>query len=238
MKAILVALAMFGLAVAVPMQNVQFSGHPFQCTEDPQIVPAGPMNISLHPIIAMNEGSHHQGLVAAGLSRLETDINIIIITLTATFKVTAPDIDVDITEGVADGYMDTRPFTCIPVGNYTGTGNAMIRVRNLRVEGSATLFINLIGNRVNVRLLNINVASWSDLCLNFGPGFTIGGSPVDWDDLCANLKTRFDAEFANTALKNQLVERIRVAANVIVGQYTLEELLDLINQPGPDPCLA
>ncbi len=60
MKAILVVVAMLGLAVAVPLQNAQFSGHPFQCQEDPSYTEPGAMNVSLNPIFEMHEGSNHQ----------------------------------------------------------------------------------------------------------------------------------------------------------------------------------
>lgn len=105
---------------------------------------------------------------------------------------------------------------------------------------SATLFVNIIGNRVSVRVLNVNVFTFDEICLNLGADFQIGGAPVDWADLCANFKGRFDAEWGNNQLKNQLVEKIRVTANVIVGRYTLDELIDLIGGGGPttEPCLA
>jgi len=181
------------------------------------------------------------GLVAAGLSGLVADIAIIIITLRLNFKVELPSVDLVITEGAATGFMDTRPFTALPVGNFTSSanpGNGMVRVRNLQIEGGANLFINLIGNKVQIRVLEVAVFSFGDLCLDMGPNFTIGGSPVDWVDFCANFKSRFEVEYANMQLRNALIEKVRVAGNILVGEYTLDELIDLIGGGDGEPCVA
>lgn len=161
--------------------------------------------------------SSRSGMDLAGHSGLVAEVNIIIITLTATFEVDLPSLDVAIVDADVSGYVDTRPFTSLPVGNYTGTGAALVKIENLRVTGSATLFINIIGNKVNIRILNVDVFSFSTLCLDFGPDFLIGGVNPDWVDFCANFKTRFDTEWANNNLKNALVEKIRAAGNNIVG---------------------
>jgi hypothetical protein len=245
MKAIFAIVFAAGLVgvMSTPVQEVRYVKGPNQCQEDPLIVPPGTFNLTLHPLFNLAEESNHGGLVVAGVSGLITDISIIIITLTLNFRVEVPSIEADATSIDVLGYVDTRPFTALPVGNYTGTTtgttSGIARVRNLRVEGSATLFVNIIGNRVSVRVLTVGVFSFDEICLNLGANFQIGGNPVDWTDFCANFKGRFDAEWGNTQLKNQLVEKIRVAANVIVGRYTLDELIDLIgggDGPTSAPC--
>jgi hypothetical protein len=211
---------------------------PSQCPEptpDPNTLEPDTFNLTLPPLFELKEGNQHLGGDMAGHSGATIDIGIIIITLALTFNVHVPALDVNLrTVTGPGGYIDARPFTSFPGGNFTASGaNAMVRLRNLRVRGNAQLFINIIGNRVNVRTLNVIEFSFDDICLDLGDTI-IGENPVDWADFCANFKARFTAEWANVTLRNQLIERIRVTANGFVDDYTLDELLELIN-PTPNP---
>jgi len=251
MKAFILVALFVGVGLASPtarkqdvisrvFHGIDFSQNPLcsEPTPDPNQVPAGTWNLILHPILSLDEGSNHGGLDMSGHSGLTTDVQVNIITLTATFDVQLPDLHVLIHGHKVDGYLDLRPLTCIPSGNFSGegTGEYIAHVGGLHVAGSATLFINLISNKVSIRLLSVSTFTFDTLCMDLGPNFTIGGSTPDWTALCANVKPEFDAEWANAAIRNAVVEKFRVGANVIVGQYTLEELIDLISKPDEPPC--
>lgn len=151
-----------------------------------------------------------------GHSTIVADVQIIIITLRANFDVHIPDVKFDVTTFDTTGYIDFRPMTCIPAGNLTGSDNGMAHIVDLRVVGGANLFINLIGNKVSIRDLDLNTIVFASITVDFGSA-TIGGQTIDWATYSAGLKPAFDAEFANSAIKNPTVEKIRLAANSIVG---------------------
>lgn len=160
------------------------------------------------------------------------DYTIIIITLTLNFHLTLPSAHIT-TDFVVTGYLDARPFSsgCIPSGNFTGSGASTVHASALDVNIRAVLFANLITNKLSIRTLEIrNISFGSDIMLSFGPDLLIGGSPVDWDAVSAGLKTCFDAEFA--ANKAAITEKIRLAGNVVIGKYTIDELLELIGGGG------
>jgi hypothetical protein len=199
---------------------------------DPLNSPAGPLNVTLHPILNIDQGSTRGDLVATGLSGLSYDYTIIIITLTLNFHLTLPSAHIT-NDFTVTGYLDARPFSqgCIPSGNFTGSGAATIHASTLDVNIRAVLFANLITNKLSIRTLEIrNISFGSDIMISFGPDLIIGGSPVDWDAVSAGLKTCFDAEFA--ANKAAITEKIRQAGNVVIGNYTIDELLELIGGGG------
>jgi len=235
-KSVAFILALLGSAMAIPMNDVYNFHYPSPgVKEDPDILLPDIFNISIPPSFELFEGNEHQGGDMAGHSGATVDIGIIIITLALTFNVHVPNLDANILSITGPGgYMDFSPFTSIPGGNFTTTGtDAMISIRNLRLRGNAQLFINLIGNKVNVRTLNVIEFSFENWCMDWGDT-PIGGAPVDWADFCANFRGRFQAEWANSGLRTSFVERLRVTANCFVDDYTLEELIDLIT-PKPDP---
>jgi hypothetical protein len=230
-------LALVGSTMAIPMKDVYNWHYPSQCPEptpDPRDLVPDTLNLTLPPLFELFVGNNHQGGDMAGHSGATIDIGIIIITLALTFNVHVPNLQANIkTISGPGGYIDGRPFTCIPSGNFTTTGaDAMVRLDNLRVRGNAQLFINIIGNRVNIRTLNVIEFSFNDICFDLG-NTPIGGSPVDWTDFCANFKSRFTTEWNNVPLREQMIEHIRVTGNNFVDDFTLAELIDLIT-PNPD----
>jgi len=239
-KSVAFVLALLGTAMAIPMQDVYNFHYPDQSgvLEDPKVLLPDTMNLTLPPSFELFEGNHHLGGDMAGHSGATVDIGIIIITLALTFNVHVPTLDAHvISVNGPGGYTDFTPFTSIPSGNFTTTGaDAIIRIRNLRLRGNAQLFINIIGNKVNVRTLNVIEFSFDEFCLDMG-NMPIGGNIVDWADFCANFKARFTAQWLNSTLRTQFVERLRVTANGFVDDYTLEELIDLIT-PKPEPTTA
>jgi hypothetical protein len=194
--------------------------------------PEGALNVTLHPILEIFQGGSHGPLTVVGLSTLKYVIDINAITLTATFDVTLGSVDLASTYE-AEGWIDARPFrqVTLPSGNFTGSGPATLKATNVALKGSATLFINLIGNKVSVRVLNVDTLTFDSLAADLGTGYTIAGGPVDWAAWSATVKDNFRQDF-DGALHNEIIEKVRTAANVVVGQFTLQELIDLINGGG------
>ncbi|CAL8109730.1 unnamed protein product [Orchesella dallaii] len=240
MKVLFVALLFVAgtfARVAVQEQQIQAEGP--ACPIDDPLERPGPdsINVTLDPIAKLLEGSIRGDIVATGLSTLHYNVDINALLLTATFELTLAQVDVTTTYE-ATGYVDARPLAAetVPQGNFTGSGNARIQASGLKVQGSASLFVNIIGNKVTVSRLVLNTVEFTTLRLDLGAQFLIGGSPVDWTTWSDNIKANFDRDFA--ANKNAVVDKVRLAANNIVGQYTLAELIDLISGGGDggEPC--
>lgn len=176
--------------------------------------------------------SFSSDLVATGLSELSYDYTLVNLMLTYDFHFTLSTAHVT-NDFTVTGYLDVRPFSqgCIPSGNFTGGGVAIVHVSALDADLRAGFFVNMITNKVTIRTLDIrNISFGSDIMISFGPDLLIGGSPVDWDAVSAGLKTCFDAEFA--ANRAAVTEMIRQAANVVIGQYTLDEISEWIGGGG------
>jgi len=242
MKVLFVALCLVAGAfarVAVQEQEIKAEG-PACPIDDPLERPGpGPLNVTLDPIAKLLEGASRGDIVATGLSTLHYSVDINALLLTASFELQLATVDVTTTYE-ASGYVDARPLSAdtVPQGNFTGRGNARIQSTGLNLKGSASLFINIIGNKVTVSRLVLNTVEFTTLRLDLGTEFIIGGQPVNWANWSDNIKQRFDADFA--ANKNAVVDKVRLAANNIVGQFTLAELIDLINNGGGggggEPC--
>lgn len=169
------------------------------------------------------------------MSGLSYEYTIILITLTLDFHLTLPSVHLS-GEYDATGYLDARPFSqaCVPSGNYSGNGSAFLDASQVELDIRVVLFANLITNKLSIRTLTINTLSFGgDVSMSFGPNWLIGGSPVEWESWSAGLKACFDAEFA--ANKAAITEKIRLAGNGWIGQYTIDELLELIGGGG-GPC--
>jgi hypothetical protein len=236
---VLFILGLVALASAIP--------HKRQCPEptpDPSIIDVNTsLNLTAHPIFRLNPGASHQGGASAGHSTAVVEVEIVVITLTATLHVTIETIELSLNGIVCNGYLDFSPFTSIPSGNFSTTGSDLtLSVAGVVADGSATLFINLITNKVSIREMEVESIDWTTLCTDFGPNFMIGGSPVDWADLCQSFKPAFMAEFNNPALKDALTERLRGAANAVVGNCGIDELVgcatydDGCPRQEPSPC--
>jgi len=216
---------------AVQQQEV-FAEGPACPIEDPlQRDGPLPLNVTLDPILKLDVGSDVTNLIVEGLSTLKYSININALLLTATFEVTLERVTGNATYNAA-GYLDARPFRpeTIPSGNLTGSGFGKVSATDIRLKGRASLFINIIGNKVQISNLNLETVSFASLEVDLGQDITIGGSPVDWAQLSANIKANFDRDLAEN--KNAIVDKIRGAANTIVGRYTLAELIELIGGGG------
>jgi len=199
--------------------------------EDPLIRDSVAINVTVDPIVKLEEGSIITNLNAVGLSTLRYKIDLNALLLTATFEVTIPSVDGS-ADFTASGYVDARPFSqsTIPSGNLTGGGLGKLRATNVVLKGRASLFINIIGNKVQISNLNLETVSFDTINIDLSSTLIIGGSPVDWEQLSSTLKANFDKELADN--KNAITEKIRGAANGIVGKYTLAELIDLIGGGG------
>jgi len=209
---------------------------PFQCeVEDPAYGPPGPLNLSLHPIFELHVGGSHGELNATGVSNVEAHVDINILLLTATFEVLIPEIEV-FTTYESTGWIDARPLKheTVPSGNFTASGDVHVYAKDIKIEGDATLFINIIGNRVSIRILHLNTISFGSVDIDLGH-FVIAEQEVDFKEWSENFVTRWNQDF--NANKAAVTEKVRQAANVIVGQYTLAELIELIGGGGGDePC--
>lgn len=118
---------------------------------------------------------------------------------------------------MVNGYLDARPFSqvCLPSGNFSGSDRVVASAENAELKGAATLFINLISNKLSVRILTVETLTFSAVSVDLGQGYQIAGAPVDWADWTANFKTCFDNEFP--ANKAEIVEKVRIAANEVIG---------------------
>jgi len=210
---------------AVQQQQVNAEG-PECPIDDPLRVEQANINITVDPIVQLLVGSEIENLIAEGLSTLRYQVDINVILLTATFNVSIPLVKGNATYK-AEGYVDARPFRqeTIPSGNFTGSGVGKLEATNVRLRGSASIFINLQG-RVQLSRLVLAEVAFDSLALDLGTSFTIGGGAVDWDELSRNIKPNFDRDLNDN--RNAVQEKIRGAANGILVQFTLQELIDLI----------
>jgi len=206
--------------------------------DDPAHVEHAAINITVNPIIELLVGSEINNLVAEGLSTLWYSVDINALLLTATFEVKIPKVTGNATFS-ASGYLDARPFRqeTIPSGNLTGSGFGQLSATDVYLKGSGSIFINLRG-KVQLSRLVLAEVSFSSLSIDLGTTFTIGGGVVDWAELNRNIKANFDRDLNDN--KNAIQDKIRGAANGILEQFTLQELIDLIGGGGgggdPEPC--
>jgi hypothetical protein len=192
----------------------------------------GVLNVTLEPILVINQGATRGDIVALGLSTLSYEYDIQELLLTATVTLDLVDFDITTAYSGVTGWIDATPLRqeTLPSGDFEGQGDARITAKNVHVEARATLLINLIGNKVSLRTLTVSSLSFDDMTLDFGPEYLLNGEPVNWTELSANFKTNFDADFA--ASNAAIVEKFRLAANVVIGEYTLAELIELIGNIG------
>jgi len=241
MKVLFVTLLVIAGAFArSAVQDSIFAEGPACPIADPLNSP-GPsaINVTLHPLFQLLEGCERGDLVATGLSTLHYNIDINALLLTASFEVTITQVGLDTTYTNAEGYVDARPLgsDTVPAGNFTGSGTAKLTASGVHAKGRGSLWINIIGNKVTLNSLTLEIVNFDTLTLDLGATLTIGGSPVDWATWSQNIKANFDRDFA--ANKNEVVDKVRLAANNIIGQYTLAELIELIGGGGgggEEPC--
>jgi len=201
--------------------------------EDPAFLPAGPLNISLHPIFELFIGGTHGELNATGVSLVEANVDINAIALQLTLEISIPSIEVHTTYS-SEGWIDARPLrqVTVPSGNFTGSGPVYVYATNIKVEADATLFINIIGNKVSIRILDIKTIQFGEVKVNLGT-FVIAGETINWDTWSSGFVNNFNADWA--AEKEAATEKIRAAANNVIGELTLQDLIDIITRPD-EPC--
>jgi len=227
----LVAAVAYGKSVVIKAEG------PRCPIKDPLDGEPGLLNISMHPVFELFVGATHGPIHVTGLSTLWYDIDINAIALTINFHSTLDEVDLS-TEFDAQGWIDARPLKqeTVPSGNFTGVGMAKVKASAVEIQGSATLFINIIGNKVTLRILNLDTVSFGTVEIDLGAGFIIAGAPVDWATWSAGFPNNWATDFL--ANKEPATEKIRESANNIIGQFTLQELIDLIGGGGgePEPC--
>jgi len=222
---------------AVQQQNVMAEG-PSCPIDDPLTVEHAAINITVDPVVALLLGSEVNNLIAEGLSTLTYKVDINALLLTATFEVSIPLIKGNATYS-AEGYVDARPFRqeTIPSGNLTGSGLGKLAATNVKLRGSASIFLNLAG-KVQLSRLVLAEVSFDSLELDLGTSFNIGGGAIDWPRFSETVKQNFDEDLAGN--KNAIQEKLRGAANNILKTFSLQDLIDLITPPGdggePEPC--
>jgi len=235
MRQAIVLLSLLGLCLAGPLNEALEEG-PACPIADPLDVEAGPIELNLPPLVVIAEGSVQDGGIATGLSTLWYKYTINLLTLKIDFEVTIERACISGDRYSATGSIDATPFRqeTIPSGPFSGTGSYQACVENFRIVGSATLLVNLISNRLTIRLLTIPTFTFSSLSVNLA-GFTAGGELINWATWNANIKQNFDQDLEQ--FRAQIVEKVRLSANEVMKQYTLQEFLDLIGSGNPpEPC--
>lgn len=232
----LVLLLAVGAAIAIPSPILKTIRRGVRAcdTEDPMVIEPGPIDITVDPFLVIDIDSEQFGAIATGLSGLETEVSYNAILQQISFKVTLPYAHI-----VGDRYKATgsinaapiRPVT-IPSGPFNGDGKFEASVNDFVIEGKANILVNLITNRVNLRSVTVAQLSFSKVFAELG-GFNINGAPMDFDAWNAVFKTNFDADFNTPAIKNEILEKVKIFGNEILGQYTLAELLAIILKPAP-----
>jgi hypothetical protein len=203
--------------------------------EDPLIrEEEAPLNITLHQFLQIHEGSTRSGVTVNGLSSFSYEYTIYLTNLFIDFEITLGSLDLSAVYN-ATGYLDMAPISqsCFPSGNFTGDGQASLSLENLKVSGYSYISVNLDTSHISVSTFQLYELSFGGLMADFGPNYTIGGSPVDWDEFNGNVKSCFEAEMdgdSNNAVV--LIIKIGRAVNEVVQDYTLDEFLDVI---GGDP---
>ncbi|OXA39712.1 putative chitinase 3 [Folsomia candida] len=152
------------------------------------------------PIWSALPGSMLDGGYMTGFSTMNWQCVVTSITLTPTFRLRVPNFYLEMAYSEMSGYFDFRPFTqgCLPSGNFTW-------------QYGTAYFETL---------------TFDSLFINLGPDFVIGGNPVDWDAFNENINTCFATELA--AYKAPIEEKLRTALNLVISQFTIDEVIDIV----------
>jgi len=229
MKVLFLALLVVAGASArsAVQQHVQAEGP--ACPIDDPLREPGPvlLNVTFDPILKIEVGAQLTTVVAEGLSGLWYKIELNAALLTVVFEVEIPVVTGNATYQ-AQGYIDARPFrqVTIPSGNFTGSGLGKVSASNLRLRGSASIFINLQG-KVQVSRVGVSELAFDSVNVDLGAGWIIDGAAIDWDEFNRNIKQNFEQDWGTS--KDEILDKIRGAANEILKKYTLQELIDIIN---------
>jgi len=229
MKVLFVTLLCVAAAFGAAVQQGTMAEGPRCPIADPLIVAEGRLNITLtDPVLVIDLGSTHNGGEATGLSTLYYFIEINAITLTAKFEATVSAKIVG--KGyTATGSINVAPFSdaVFPSGKFVAGGNAYFgSIEGGHIKGSASLLINVIGNKVSCYSLTLETLTFNKVELNL-ENFKVGDLDVDFASWNENFKANFDREYALVGKSFIDIVRTKII-NTYLARYTLAELIELI----------
>jgi len=151
-----------------------------------------------------------RGGVALGLDTLYYHFTINYILLTVKFDASIERASVSGESYDATGSFDLAPFSSdiFPSGKFVGTGLYAAEIVKLSAEGSATILVNLISNRISLSKLSLTKVEFESLSLDLGT-FKSGEdeTQVDFKTWSANIKPNWDKEFDSVG--DEFVQRVR-----------------------------
>jgi hypothetical protein len=195
--------------------------------DEPLAINPGTFNISIPPLLVIDIGSTQGGGVATGLSSLWTNTSFVFIETALYFDVTVKYADVTGINYEATGSVAGGPLNpdILPTGPYTGSGNYKAAVADFQTKGKAVFLVNLITNRITVRELYVDIFTFGELHVDLG-NLVVGGVPVDFVKWNKDIVSNFEADWATK--KEAILEHFRVSANEKLKEYTIQDILDLI----------
>jgi len=205
-----------------------------ECTlANPLEIVAGNINLTLTPIVLIAEGSIQLGGVATGLDTLWYSYELSLITLSGSFEAGITGEACGSGDSYeATGTIDASPFSeaVVPSGPFSGKGSYHGCIRAGYVKGEATIFVNIITNRVSLSRLVISEITFEHIEAEL-TGFTIAGRETDWAAWNAGVKAAFEAEWPVVGTEFVNIARVAVNENFL-WKYTLSEFLELIGGDG------
>ncbi|OXA39716.1 uncharacterized protein LOC110861104 [Folsomia candida] len=205
------------------------------CIDDVHDGLSGPLNLTFHPIVQLDEGSEYSNLYTHGVSTLELDCRFPIPAGTGQITRRAGDYhfqgDYDI-----QGYLDLNPFSssCLPSGNFSGTGVVTFSVENLYWLVGTTQFTDIISGRVSIRTLTIHEISFDRIYRDLGPNFRINGNPVNWEVFNANLHACFHTQL--NQYRGEIETKLMSALNDRYERFTIIEVAEFLFDRNCAPC--
>jgi hypothetical protein len=222
---------------ALPQGSIQAEG-PKCPPNETTIIEGRPFNISLPPVIEIFPNALRSDIVIVGLNTLWTNISVNLLTTTVDFHIKLPSVDLkcdDYSEVV--GWIDATPLSeaTLPSGNFTGKGAASLKAAGVELKARAVLFVNLISNKITCRELTVENLVFTSLSADLGQDYLIGpvgaGKPIDWAAWSRDVKANFEKDWATS--QAAIVEKVRLGANNILEDMTLQDLIGVID---PDDC--
>ncbi|CAL8114749.1 unnamed protein product [Orchesella dallaii] len=200
------------------------------CPVDDPLISFRPQlfNVTLDPVLEINEGSVYGNLMVLGLSTYGYNFYLDTNLFNLDFNITVDELSA-MSSYNASGYLDLRPLSeeTVPHGNFTGNGFAHFRLNDVVVTGNGLMFIDIIRNQATFQMLNISSIDFTSIAVDLGETFVIDGKVIDWIAWSANFKSNFDYDFEVN--KSSVNELFYLGLNTILKQYTLVDMLEFIN---------